>query len=85
MQNVGSDIARSAAPEPEPSGHEAVPVSDAHQSFLGREDGGGRSDTHTELENEPDDTDWSYFMGRHLSKRLSGTAGHSYAFASHER
>jgi hypothetical protein len=71
VQNFESDIGKSAAPEPEPGEHVAVPVSDAHKPFLGREDGGGRSDTHTELENEPEDAGWSYFMEQALSQFLS--------------
>jgi hypothetical protein len=71
VQNVESDIGKSAAPERKPNGYLSVPVSDAHKPFLGREDGGGRADTHTELENEPEDADWSYFMEQALSQFLS--------------
>lgn len=71
MQNVESDVEGRATPGFKPIAHVAVPVSDAHKSFLGREDGGGSSGIHTELENEPEDADWSYFMEQALSQFLS--------------
>jgi hypothetical protein len=47
----------------------AIPVSDAHAKLLGGTD--RRNSKHAELEAEPEDDNWSYFMEQSLSMFLS--------------
>jgi len=49
----------------------AVRVSEAHKDLLARQDGAGRSDVHAELEAEPEDDSWSYFMEQALNQFIS--------------
>ena len=70
-----SDLSKPVAPaERVAQTGERVPVSvsDAHKDMLARADGGGQTATHEELEAQPEDDSWSYFMEQALAEFIGG-------------
>lgn len=73
--NQHSDLNRPEAPAGQVAQTgERVPisVSDAHKDMLARADGRGQTATHEELEAQPEDDSWSYFMEQALAEFIGG-------------